>query len=161
MIHAVHACVRHCLSSCFISVISCSCFAHSEQQQRGCPLTSLSCQDSSRPPVSCLTNPALLPPPLGAQFYQRCCHSPPTQPDITTSSPSRISPQTVPGWPRRQQCGCGARDAALFTRRHAAEKMKCFSRYLPYLFRPPSTILSSTCHTEGRVGPPAEGVGGS
>ncbi|KAI4818970.1 hypothetical protein KUCAC02_004257 [Chaenocephalus aceratus] len=26
--------------------------------------------------------------------------------------------------------------------------MKCFSRYLPYLFRPPSTILSSTCHTE-------------
>eukprot|EP00064_Thunnus_orientalis_P006321 superscaffoldBa00000653_g6337 len=30
--------------------------------------------------------------------------------------------------------------------------MKCFSRYLPYLFRPPSTILSSTCHTEGRVG---------
>ncbi|KAL7885726.1 hypothetical protein AOLI_G00060210 [Acnodon oligacanthus] len=28
--------------------------------------------------------------------------------------------------------------------------MKCFSRYLPYLFRPPSTILSSTCHTEAK-----------
>lgn len=27
--------------------------------------------------------------------------------------------------------------------------MKCFSRYLPYLFRPPNTILSSSCHTEG------------
>ncbi|CAB1352997.1 unnamed protein product [Coregonus sp. 'balchen'] len=26
--------------------------------------------------------------------------------------------------------------------------MKCFSRYLPYLFRPSSTILSSSCHTE-------------
>lgn len=29
-------------------------------------------------------------------------------------------------------------------------KMKCFSRYLPYIFRPPNTILSSSCHTEGR-----------
>ncbi|XP_064874285.1 serine/threonine-protein phosphatase 2A 55 kDa regulatory subunit B beta isoform-like isoform X1 [Oncorhynchus nerka] len=29
--------------------------------------------------------------------------------------------------------------------------MKCFSRYLPYLFRPPTTILSSTCHTEADV----------
>ncbi|CDQ83831.1 unnamed protein product [Oncorhynchus mykiss] len=29
--------------------------------------------------------------------------------------------------------------------------MKCFSRYLPYLFRPSSTILSSSCHTEGRL----------
>ncbi|KAM6952813.1 serine/threonine-protein phosphatase 2A 55 kDa regulatory subunit B beta isoform isoform X1 [Sander lucioperca] len=29
--------------------------------------------------------------------------------------------------------------------------MKCFSRYLPYLFRPPSTILSSTCHTEADI----------
>ncbi|CAB1426321.1 unnamed protein product [Pleuronectes platessa] len=49
----------------------------------------------------------------------------------------------------REKCGCGARNAALFTRRQAPEKkMKCFSRYLPYLFRPPSTILSSTCHTE-------------
>ncbi|XP_063302232.1 protein kinase C-like [Pelobates fuscus] len=28
-------------------------------------------------------------------------------------------------------------------------KMKCFSRYLPYIFRPPNTILSSSCHTEG------------
>ncbi|KAK3535777.1 hypothetical protein QTP70_021095, partial [Hemibagrus guttatus] len=27
-------------------------------------------------------------------------------------------------------------------------KMKCFSRYLPYIFRPPSIILSSTCHAE-------------
>lgn len=27
--------------------------------------------------------------------------------------------------------------------------MKCFSRYLPYIFRPPNTILSSSCHTEG------------
>lgn len=27
--------------------------------------------------------------------------------------------------------------------------MKCFSRYLPYLFRPPSAILSSSCHAEG------------
>ncbi|XP_064222554.1 serine/threonine-protein phosphatase 2A 55 kDa regulatory subunit B beta isoform isoform X2 [Aotus nancymaae] len=26
--------------------------------------------------------------------------------------------------------------------------MKCFSRYLPYIFRPPNTILSSSCHTE-------------
>ncbi|KAK1788001.1 hypothetical protein P4O66_016470 [Electrophorus voltai] len=31
----------------------------------------------------------------------------------------------------------------------SSKKMKCFSRYLPYLFRPPSTILSSSCHTEG------------
>ncbi|MCJ8740961.1 hypothetical protein PDJAM_G00065210 [Pangasius djambal] len=29
--------------------------------------------------------------------------------------------------------------------------MKCFSRYLPYLFRPPSSILSSSCHTEGQL----------
>ncbi|XP_064828865.1 serine/threonine-protein phosphatase 2A 55 kDa regulatory subunit B beta isoform-like isoform X2 [Oncorhynchus masou masou] len=29
--------------------------------------------------------------------------------------------------------------------------MKCFSRYLPYLFRPPTTIPSSTCHTEADV----------
>lgn len=28
-------------------------------------------------------------------------------------------------------------------------KMKCFSRYLPYIFRPANTILSSSCHTEG------------
>ncbi|MXQ86966.1 hypothetical protein E5288_WYG019317 [Bos mutus] len=28
--------------------------------------------------------------------------------------------------------------------------MKCFSRYLPYIFRPPNTILSSSCHTEGK-----------
>ncbi|KAF3838104.1 hypothetical protein F7725_009872, partial [Dissostichus mawsoni] len=57
----------------------------------------------------------------------------------------------VPLWLlSRRQCGCGARNAALFTRQQASEKkkMKCFSRYLPYLFRPPSTILSSTCHTE-------------
>jgi len=27
--------------------------------------------------------------------------------------------------------------------------MKCFSRYLPYIFRPANTILSSSCHTEG------------
>lgn len=27
--------------------------------------------------------------------------------------------------------------------------MKCFSRYLPYIFRPPNTILSSSCYTEG------------
>ncbi|XP_013914361.1 serine/threonine-protein phosphatase 2A 55 kDa regulatory subunit B beta isoform isoform X1 [Erythrolamprus reginae] len=30
-------------------------------------------------------------------------------------------------------------------------KMKCFSRYLPYLFRPPNTILSSSCHTEADI----------
>ncbi|KAK9963419.1 hypothetical protein ABG768_006606, partial [Culter alburnus] len=30
-------------------------------------------------------------------------------------------------------------------------KMKCFSRYLPYLFRPPNTLLSSSCHTEGKT----------
>ncbi|KAG8439260.1 hypothetical protein GDO86_005470 [Hymenochirus boettgeri] len=29
--------------------------------------------------------------------------------------------------------------------------MKCFSRYLPYIFRPPNTILSSSCHTEGLI----------
>ncbi|ERE81152.1 serine/threonine-protein phosphatase 2A regulatory subunit B beta isoform [Cricetulus griseus] len=29
--------------------------------------------------------------------------------------------------------------------------MKCFSRYLPYIFRPPNTILSSSCHTEAPV----------
>ncbi|KAK2540589.1 hypothetical protein Q9966_004312 [Columba livia] len=29
--------------------------------------------------------------------------------------------------------------------------MKCFSRYLPYLFRPPSAILSASCHAEGLV----------
>ncbi|TSY55761.1 hypothetical protein Baya_14134 [Bagarius yarrelli] len=29
--------------------------------------------------------------------------------------------------------------------------MKCFSRYLPYIFRPPSIILSSTCHAEVKV----------
>ena len=62
-------------------------------------------------------------------------------------------PRFLSGWLSRRQCGCGARNATLFTRRPASEeKMKCFSRYLPYLFRPPSTILSSTCHTEGRVG---------
>ncbi|CDQ73660.1 unnamed protein product [Oncorhynchus mykiss] len=33
--------------------------------------------------------------------------------------------------------------------------MKCFSRYLPYLFRPSSTILSSSCHTEACVLRPA------
>ncbi|KAK2542547.1 hypothetical protein Q9233_000023 [Columba guinea] len=26
--------------------------------------------------------------------------------------------------------------------------MKCFLRYLPYLFRPPSAILSASCHAE-------------
>lgn len=62
-------------------------------------------------------------------------------------------PWFLSGWLSRRQCGCGAHNATLFTRRQASEKkMKCFSRYLPYLFRPPSTILSSTCHTEGRVG---------
>ncbi|XP_063303455.1 serine/threonine-protein phosphatase 2A 55 kDa regulatory subunit B beta isoform isoform X1 [Pelobates fuscus] len=30
-------------------------------------------------------------------------------------------------------------------------KMKCFSRYLPYIFRPPNTILSSSCHTEADI----------
>lgn len=68
-----------------------------------------------------------------------------------------LSPPALPwflsGWLSRRQCGCGARNTALFSRWQASEeKMKCFSRYLPYLFRPPSTILSSTCHTEGRVG---------
>ncbi|XP_007642075.1 serine/threonine-protein phosphatase 2A 55 kDa regulatory subunit B beta isoform isoform X1, partial [Cricetulus griseus] len=29
--------------------------------------------------------------------------------------------------------------------------MKCFSRYLPYIFRPPNTILSSSCHTEADI----------
>ncbi|KAG8439259.1 hypothetical protein GDO86_005469 [Hymenochirus boettgeri] len=36
--------------------------------------------------------------------------------------------------------------------------MKCFSRYLPYIFRPPNTILSSSCHTEGTDGKREEGV---
>lgn len=27
--------------------------------------------------------------------------------------------------------------------------MKCFSRYLPYIFRPPSAILAASCHAEG------------
>ncbi|XP_069508537.1 serine/threonine-protein phosphatase 2A 55 kDa regulatory subunit B beta isoform isoform X1 [Ambystoma mexicanum] len=30
-------------------------------------------------------------------------------------------------------------------------KMKCFSRYLPYIFKPPNTILSSSCHTEADI----------
>uniref|UniRef100_A0A8C0IIY8 Serine/threonine-protein phosphatase 2A 55 kDa regulatory subunit B n=1 Tax=Bubo bubo TaxID=30461 RepID=A0A8C0IIY8_BUBBB len=29
--------------------------------------------------------------------------------------------------------------------------MKCFSRYLPYLFRPPSALLSSSCHGEADI----------
>lgn len=83
-----------------------------------------------------------------------CCHSP-LRRGQRASLPSRTPSWFLSGWLSRRQCGCGARNATLFSRRQASEKkMKCFSRYLPYLFRPPSTILSSTCHTEGKGGTP-------
>lgn len=99
---------------------------------------------------------ALLCSLSGAQFHRLPAKSDaviaPCAADREPLSPP-APPWFLSGWLSRRQCGCGARNATLVSRRQASEKkMKCFSRYLPYLFRPPSTILSSTCHTEGRVG---------
>lgn len=38
-------------------------------------------------------------------------------------------------------------------------KMKCFSRYLSYIFRPATSILSCSCHTEGTGCPGRRGGG--
>lgn len=83
-----------------------------------------------------------------------CCHSPP--------APLTESLVPLPHDPVPPLSGLGCRGGSAdvepasqrsTSRRQAPEKkMKCFSRYLPYIFRPPSTILSSTCHTEGRAG---------
>ncbi|KAF7707430.1 serine/threonine-protein phosphatase 2A 55 kDa regulatory subunit B beta isoform isoform X1 [Silurus meridionalis] len=52
-----------------------------------------------------------------------------------------------------QHGSCGAHSGTCRPERakYSWGKMKCISRYLPYIFRPPSIILSSTCHAEADI----------